>query len=105
MDGQMASPERLRDWVEAGRQVGKDFEVERNGELWIGGMVIQKVRQSYVAYFWEVPEHLCARDEYIREERASFPRLEEALAFLARGTGLHVEPMSPLEEQRILSLV
>ena len=76
----MESPERLRDWIEAGKQVGKDFELERDGEYWIGGMAIQKERDSYVAYFWEVPERLCAMDEYVREERASFPRLEEALA-------------------------
>lgn len=105
MEGQMESPERLRDWVEAGKQVGEDFEVERDGELCIGGMVLQKVRESYVAYFWEVPERLCTRDEYVREERASFPRLEEALSFLARCSQLHVEHMTPLEEQKLFSLV
>ncbi|AKJ02331.1 hypothetical protein ATI61_108280 [Archangium gephyra] len=104
MEGQMESPERLRDWVEAGKQVGKDFELERDGEYWIGGMALQKVRDAYVAYFWEVPERLCALDEYVREERASFPRLEEALSFLARGSGLHVEHMTPLEGQKLFSL-
>ncbi len=104
MEGQMESSERLREWVEAGKQVGKDFEFERDGELCIGGMAIQKVRDAYVAYFWEVPERLCAMDEYVREERASFQRLEEALSFLARSTGLHVEHMTPLQGQKIFSL-
>ncbi|WP_147443195.1 hypothetical protein [Corallococcus sp. AB011P] len=97
----MDIPVRLREWISAGRQVGKSGYRAREGESICQSMGIQRSGDVFVAYYFEIPEALMAVEENALELMERFETLEAALAFLEKVSGLDVLDMTPQKGHKI----
>ncbi|NNC16363.1 hypothetical protein HRD49_07710 [Corallococcus exiguus] len=97
----MDIPARLREWIYAGKQVGKRRDLVREGEAIYQTMGVQRSGDVFVAYYFEIPEALMAVEENALELRERFETLESALAFLEKASGSDVLDMTPQKRGKI----
>ncbi|CAM4381511.1 hypothetical protein [Corallococcus exiguus] len=100
----MDIPARLREWIYAGKQVGKRKDLVREGEAIYQTMGIQRSGDVFVAYYFEIPEALMAVEENALELRERFETLEAAMAFLEKASGSDVLDMTPQKERKIFQV-
>ena len=60
--------QRVRSWVEAGKQVGKSFTFVRNGVTYWSSVAVQKWKDGYKLYVDEIEEEYIQGEAYEREE-------------------------------------
>ncbi|MBN8466408.1 hypothetical protein JYJ95_07780 [Corallococcus exiguus] len=97
----MDVPARLREWVDAGKQVGQRRDLVREGEPIYQRMGVQRTGDVFVAYYFEIPEALMAVEEDALELMERFETLEAALGFLEKSSGSDVLEMTPQKGQKI----
>ncbi|WP_043321945.1 hypothetical protein [Corallococcus coralloides] len=100
----MDIPARLREWVYAGKQVGRRRELVRGGESIYQHIGVQRSGDVFVAYYFELPEALINLEENALELMERFETLEAALAFLEKISGSDVLDMTPQKGNKIFSL-
>lgn len=95
--------QRVRGWVEAGKQVGKSFTFVRNGVSYWSSVAVQKWQDGYKLYVDEIEEERIQGEDYEREEviyRISLAEIED----LVKGTtSLTIERLAPLKRQKIFN--
>lgn len=92
-------------WIEAGKQIGKSFYYEKDGQTYSQSVAIQKWNRFYVVYFFEILEENMARFEDFEDDEVlqRFENLLDAITFYEGLTHIRIEELTPLKGQRIFN--
>jgi len=72
--------------IERGKQLGRSFYFERNGDSVWTSVAIQKHQNVYYIQVLEIYESDMASEEFIRDEIKEFASLQESLEFITENT-------------------
>ena len=76
--------EKILNSIEKGRQMGKHFLFDKNGETVVASVGIQKHNGKYKVHVLEICEN--NRDEPIRDASESFDTINDALNYMEQTT-------------------
>ncbi|WP_400192663.1 hypothetical protein [Hymenobacter sp. B81] len=99
----MGSLDRVRSWVEAGKQIGKTFCYERNGQRCWLSVGIQRWEGIYKLYLSEISEANIVAEEFLRDETIPYASFEELLIGYAEQTDIPMEELTPLKGQKLFN--
>ena len=92
-------------WIESGKQIGKSFFCQKNGETLWQSVAIQKHQNTYYAYLYEVPATNKMPDpETVKETLRLFSNLPEAISFLNEISPLPFTDFAPFKGNQVFSL-
>jgi hypothetical protein len=91
--------QRVRTWIEHGKQVGKGFRIEREGRRLCVSIAIQQQHGEYRVNLCEFDDTQAFDDDPLEDTR-SFATLSEAIAFVESATPVKVEELAPRKGQR-----
>jgi hypothetical protein len=92
--------EIVRQWILGGRQVGRSLTVRRDGRSWYLRVAIQRLGDGFTVLVDEIDEACLDAEIYARDERRSFPTLDEAAAFVEGTTPVTVAELRPSRGQK-----
>jgi hypothetical protein len=92
--------ERARRWLEQGRQIGKSLTVDREGRSCYVRVAIEKRDGGYEVLVDEIDERRMEAEEYERDERRRFDRVEDAAAFIEGTTPVKLSDLAPSRGQK-----
>ena len=95
--------DNVQRWLEAGKQVGKNTTVEKNGENYWLSVGIQKWEGIYKLYVSEIEESLMPNDDYLTEEIIRINTFEELPSVMAAKTLIKLKELTPLKGQKIFN--
>ncbi|KAA9331308.1 hypothetical protein F0P96_13735 [Hymenobacter busanensis] len=99
----MSGLDRVRSWVEAGKQIGPVIRYERGGRpCWLS-VGIQRWEGIYKRYVSEIREVDMSREAFIRDEIIPYASFEELLAAYPQQTDIPIEDLAPLKGQRLFN--
>lgn len=99
----MTVNQNLTRWISGGKQIGKVFSFDRNGELCWSSVAIQKWGEVVKVYVDEILESQMDAEIYLREETLAFDSIESALEFVSNSTMAELEQLSPCKGQKIFN--
>ncbi|MEL6865015.1 MAG: hypothetical protein AAFP19_11370 [Bacteroidota bacterium] len=89
--------------IERGKQQGKTYSFEQDGETIWSSVAIQKWEGRYKVYIDEIRASKMDAEEYQKELTVSFDTLKEAAAFIAAETRIEFHELSPCKGQTIFN--
>ena len=95
--------QRVRSWIEAGKQVGRSFTFVRNGMTYWSSVAVQKCKDGYKLYVDEIEEEYIQGEAYEREEVIFKSSLSEIEVLLQDTTALTIEQLAPLKGQKLFN--
>ncbi|TGE21013.1 hypothetical protein [Hymenobacter metallicola] len=95
--------QRVRSWVEAGKQVGKCFTFVRNGVTYRSSVAVQKWKDGYKLYVDEIEEEYIQSEAYEREQVIFKCSLSELEVLIKDTTSLTIEQLAPLKGQKLFN--
>ncbi|WP_127490271.1 hypothetical protein [Paenibacillus ehimensis] len=99
----MPDTEKLIQWIEDGKQLGKVFSFNRNGKLIWSSVGIQKWQGIYKVYVDEIEEENMDAEKYLRDEIKKFSNLVEALKFIEQNTQISLSELQICKGQKIFN--
>ena len=91
-------------WIEAGKQIGKSFQLEESGNKYWVSVGVQKWQGLYKIYFDKIEEsHMHDYDCYDTEEITKVNRVEDIQATLSLKYSVNHIELTPLKGQRIFN--
>ena len=92
-------------WIESGKQVGKVFYYDKDGEAYSQSVAIQKWNHFYVVYFFEISEKnmACFEDFDDGKVLQRFENLFDAITFCEGLTHVRIEELTPLKGHRLFN--
>lgn len=82
-------------WIEQGRQIGKNFSIERGGKMFHASVAIQRQGTVYRVHADEIDEGSMAAETFVRDDSRSFETLDAAIAFIEQTTPVRLEDLAP----------
>jgi hypothetical protein len=99
----MANKEKIMQWIESGKQLGKVFSFKIDGNtIWIS-VGIQKWQDLYKVSVDEIEESCMASENYLRNEIKKFDNLLDALNFIDNNTQIKSDDLEPCKGQKIFN--
>ena len=95
--------ERVRGWVEAGKQAGLTVEFSVAGEACWTSVAVQKWSGRYKVYVDEIKEAKMVAEEYEREDVRVFDTVDDAARYVSDRTRVKFEDLRPCKGQRIFN--
>ncbi|WP_324680661.1 hypothetical protein [Hymenobacter sp. GOD-10R] len=95
--------QRVRRWIEAGKQVGKSFTFVRDGVTYWSSVAVQKWKDGYKLYIDEIEEEYLQGEDYVREEVIYRLCLAELEDVLKDTTSLSLDQLAPLKGQKLFN--
>lgn len=99
----METAEKLMQWIEDGKQLGKVFSFNRNGKVIWSSVGIQKWQGIYKVYVDEIEEENMDAETYSRDELKKFTNLMEALTFIEQNTETNLSELQICKGQKIFN--
>jgi len=93
----------MRDKLEKGKQLGKIFSFEIDGEALWSSVAIQKCGNLYKVYIDEILESNMDSGDYHKEMIRSFSNLDEAISFIKENSNVRFQDLKPLRGQKIFN--
>ncbi|GAB3827229.1 hypothetical protein [Hymenobacter jeollabukensis] len=98
----MNSLDKVRSWVEMGKQIGKAVRCERGEQpAWLS-VGIQKWEGTYKLYISEIREADMTAEKFIRNDLLSYASFEKLLDAYP-GQTVPIEELAPLKGQRLFN--
>ncbi len=101
----MVDKEKIIEWIEDGKQLGKRFSFKVKEEIIWSSVGIQKINDKYVVYIDEIEEKNIFFENYLRDEIKKFDRLVDALDFIEKETRISIDNLNPCKGQKIFNKV
>ncbi|MBO0357873.1 hypothetical protein J0X19_07945 [Hymenobacter sp. BT186] len=96
--------DNTRRWLEAGKQIGKNFSYTKDNKLYYASVGIQKCGSVYKLYFDEIEEsQMGAHEDYLLEEIIDVQQFNQLSALVYQKTGLQLDTLTPLKGQKIFN--
>ena len=99
----MDNLQKVRTWIEAGKQVGKSFSFVRNDVLFWSSVAVQKWNDGYKLYVDEIEEEYIQGENYLREDIIYRMTLSEIEDIIKETTSLRIDDLAPLKGQKIFN--
>lgn len=87
-------------WIVQGKQIGKSLTLDRGGRSFYVRVAIEKRGDGYEVLVDEIDERRLEAEEYERDEKRRFDRLEEAVAFIEGTTPVTLGDLAPSRGQK-----
>ena len=94
---------KIHQWVESGKQLGKVFSSEKNGQICWTSIAIQKWKGEYVFYLDSILESKMASEEYLTEECVSLTSYEALVELFCQKSPIQLAELLPCKGQRIFN--
>jgi len=95
--------EKIKNWIENEKQLGKRFSFEKNGKKFWSSVGIQKWQECYKVYVDEIDEDKMSAEDYERDEIKKFNNLSDALKFIKNNTRIEINELNPCKGQKIFN--
>jgi hypothetical protein len=95
--------EKVRHWLESGKQIGEVFSFEKNSEKYWSSVGVQKWEGYYKVYVDEILESKMAAEDYSIEKIARFDSIELVEDFISANTKTKLELLTPCKGQKIFN--
>jgi archaellum component FlaF (FlaF/FlaG flagellin family) len=95
---------RVIEWIEAGKQVGKRFQLEEDGNRYWVSVGVQKWQGSYKIYFDKIEEsHMYDYDHYDTEEVTKVEYVGDIQAILSSKYSVNLTELVPQKGQKVFN--
>jgi hypothetical protein len=99
----MADYQQLEKWILNGKQIGKLFSYDREGEPCWSSVAIQKWKDVIKVYVDEILESQMDSENYLRDEIIEFNTVESAINYISNNTMASPKDLSPCKGQKIFN--
>lgn len=99
----MADIEKIIEWIENGKQLGKVFSFVRNGKTIWSSVGIQKWQNVYKVYVDEIEEEQMDAEIYLRDEINKFDNIIDALNYIDKNTQTNSLELRPCKGQKVFN--
>ncbi|GAB2945974.1 hypothetical protein GCM10027048_08840 [Hymenobacter coalescens] len=99
----MSNLDRVKTWVEAGKQVGKVIRYDRDGQPSWFSVGIQRWDGEYLLYVSEILEANMVAEQFLRDEIIAYASFEELLVAYKQQTDILILELTPLKGQRLFN--
>lgn len=99
----MQEKNKIRAWIEQGKQVGTTLSFSLSGETCWSSVAIQKHHNIYKLHVDEVLEKNMTAEIYTRNELHRFHTLEEAAQYVNQHTQARFELLQPCKGHRLFN--
>lgn len=99
----MSDIEKIIQWIESGKQLGKVFSFECNGKTIWSSVGIQKWNDIYKVYVDEIEEEKMSDEEYRRNEIQRFVNISDAISYIDSKTKMNLMDLRPCKGQKIFN--
>lgn len=99
----MKTTEQIQAWLEAGKQLGKVFSYEHDGQVYWSSVAIQKWDGKYKLYIDEIAESAMVSEGYCREELYNLLNFDELVNAVNLKSRIQIYDMTPCKGQKIFN--
>lgn len=95
--------ENVRQWVEAGKQIGKKLSYTDKGQVHWVAIAVQKIGLIYLLYIDDILEFNMADEKSEREECLLLNSLEEIINIIPNEFNVSINELKPCNGQKIFN--
>jgi hypothetical protein len=99
----MADIEKITQWIENGKQLGKVFSFKRSEKTIWSSVGIQKWQNIYKVYVDEIEEENMNAEKYSRDEIKKFNNISDALKYINENTQTNSLELQPCKGQKVFN--
>ncbi|WP_139924990.1 hypothetical protein [Hymenobacter sp. DG01] len=99
----MARLQEIKEWIEAGKQIGKSLCYMREGKVCWLVVGLQKWQGVYKLYSYEILEEDMAAEKFIYDKLRCFESFDELVKATQEDARISIEEYGPLKGQRLFS--
>lgn len=99
----MREEEKHYHWLEAGRQIGKTFSFELNGETCWSSVGVQKLGGIYKVYIDEILESGMNAEKYLKEDLVELQTIDAVKKYIRENSRTNLGELTPLKGARIFN--